>query len=81
MEIIRIEGATAVLGLDQGYIPLPVRKDKADDGTTVLVSSWKPSAEELERLNKGAPVYLAVYGSFHPPVRLDVPKFLNEKEG
>jgi len=31
-------------------------------------SAWEPSAEELQILNTGGRVYLAIAGSAHPPV-------------
>lgn len=37
-----------------------------------MVTAWEPTPDELERLNKGAPVYLRIVGSGHPPVMLEV---------
>ena len=42
------------------------------DGQRGILSYWRPSAHELELLNKGHPVRLCVMGSGHPPVSLGV---------
>ena len=34
----------------------------------VSISGWKPSAEDLERLNAGGLIYLNVFGNGHPMV-------------
>lgn len=36
----------------------------------VIISAWKPSAEELEEINKSGTVWLRIYGSGMPPVSL-----------
>lgn len=36
------------------------------------VTAWEPAPDELERLNKGAPVHLRILGTQHPPVMLMV---------
>lgn len=65
-----IEGANCIMrgnGADVGDLHV-IRKD---DG---FVSAWMPTPEELAALNRGAPVYLFIYGSVHPPVGLGVKK-------
>jgi len=37
-----------------------------------IVSAWKPSPEELARLNSGAHVHLVIIGASMPPVCLEV---------
>lgn len=37
------------------------------------VSQWRPSAEELARLNAGMPVHLYIIGTAHPAVAVEVP--------
>lgn len=77
MIIKMIEGVTRVLGVSQGYRGLPVRDELQNtpvDGpqTPMMVSAWEPTPDELERLNRGALVYLRIVGKSHPPVRLEV---------
>lgn len=71
MLIARIEGATRVLGKSQGYLGLPVR-DESVEGVPCMVTAWEPSPDEIARLVVGAPVYLRVLGSSHPPVAMEV---------
>ena len=40
----------------------------------LLLSHWKPGAEELRALNEGAAVMLGVVGRQHPPVLMGVQK-------
>lgn len=72
MDIMRIPGHTRILGLDQIYKPLPVRDGFLDDGTPAMFTAWMPTAEELEAMNAGHPVILAILGRSWPPVMLDV---------
>lgn len=37
-----------------------------------FISAWLPTPAELAALNAGAPVYLFIYGSGHPPVYVGV---------
>jgi hypothetical protein len=72
MQPIRIAGAHAVIGKEQGYAGLPVRVDITTHGRT-LVSAWEPTAAELLAMVNGAPVYLHVLtDGGHPPVMLTV---------
>jgi hypothetical protein len=72
----RIPGATRVLGAPAGWdvsanglcSGLAIR-----DCDGVMLSSWQPSPEEIERIVAGAPVHLYVWGAGHPPVALEVP--------
>lgn len=49
--------------------PLPILRD-ALDGTPVVMSFWRPSAEELMMLQNGGGVVLVVHGHTHPPLFL-----------
>lgn len=68
---LRIFGATRVLGRSQGYVGLPVL-DAELEGTPVMFTAWEPTPEELDLLNNGGHVRLAILGTQHPPVRLFV---------
>lgn len=77
MQIGRIEGATRVLGKQQGYLGLPVRDETIDDAvngpnTRAMVTAWLPTPAELTALNAGAAIHLRVLGTAHPPVMLSV---------
>ena len=64
----------APVGWDQKEMPcgaLPITRTKVD-GQDVMVSFWRPTAFELERLNQGGTVALWVYGVAHPPVAVGV---------
>lgn len=71
MMIKRIEGATRVLGKQQGYIGLPVL-DTVVDGIPVMETLWEPLPDEIRRIVAGAPVKLRVQGTAHPPVMVEV---------
>lgn len=76
MQIGRIEGATRVLGQSQGYLGLPVRDEviECDVGgfTPAMVTVWLPTAEEIAAIAAGAPIYLRLLGTAHPPVLMFV---------
>lgn len=79
MEITKLPGMNRELAPPGGWdaekhgecSPLPVFAEVVN-GNMVMTSAWKPSAEELAELNKGAAVALCVYGTMHPPVALGV---------
>lgn len=71
MMINAIEGATRRIGKSQGYLGLPLRDEVAEWGPQ-MVTSWQPTPAEAARLASGAPIYLTVLGSAHPPVLLTV---------
>jgi hypothetical protein len=72
----RIAGATRYLGAPKDWNPdkdgdcahLAIQDAMLDGGTPVMVSAWEPTPGELAALNAGAPVYLQIVGSAHPPV-------------
>ncbi len=72
MLIKHIEGATRVLGKSQGYLGLPIKDEAMPDGTPYMVSAWEPTPDELARIADGATIYLQVWGTAHPPVRIAV---------
>ena len=79
MQTGRIDGETRNLGAPKDRdkdkngrcLGLPIR-DENIDGLPAMKSAWFPLPDELERLNAGAPVYLTVVGTGHPPVALTV---------
>lgn len=77
MIIGRIEGATRVIGKQQGYLELPIRDEFIHDtanglGTPWMVTAWQPTPEELEKLNAGASVHVRIRGVGHPPIMVEV---------
>lgn len=77
MIILRIQGATRVLGKSQGYMGLPLRDELVHcsvggEETPSMVTAWEPTPDELARLNAGAPVLLRLIGTGHPPVMIEV---------
>jgi hypothetical protein len=64
----------APAGWNQGDVPcsaLAVTRTKCD-GLPVVVSYWRPDAEELAALDAGGCVALSVVGATMPPVMLTV---------
>jgi hypothetical protein len=57
-----------------GALPVRVERTEATARNDVVtaVSHWKPSADELEMLRRGACVRLSVVCAMHPPVFVDV---------
>lgn len=50
---------------------LPVRDEMTAAGQA-MTSAWYPTPEEIKRISEGAPVYLSVMGTIHPPVSMGV---------
>lgn len=71
MMINAIEGCTRRIGKSQGYLGLPLR-DEVIDGVPRMTSSWQPSPAELQALVDGAPIYVTLLGSAHPPILVHV---------
>jgi hypothetical protein len=72
-----IQGATRVLGRQQGYFGLPLRDEVVacsvnGSGTPVMVTAWEPTPDEIAKIVAGAKIYLKVVGTAHPPVMLEV---------
>jgi hypothetical protein len=74
MIINAIEGATRRIGKSQGYKGLPLRDEVCPHNGPQMVSSWQPTPAEVAAIAAGAPIYLTVLGTAHPPVMLDVGK-------
>ncbi len=72
MMINAIEGATRRIGKSQGYKGLPIRDFQYADGTPAMTTSWQPTPAELAALAAGAPIYVTLLGSAHPPILLEV---------
>ena len=77
MQIGRITGATRVIGKSQGYMGLPLRDEIVHcsvngAGTPSMVTAWLPTPAELAALASGAPVYVRILGTQHPPIMLTV---------
>jgi hypothetical protein len=83
MIIGRIEGATRELGKPANWDEtnpgqtcqsLPVVDIPPELGGPQMVSAWFPTPDEVQRIVAGEPVYLAVFGTVHPPVCVWVPE-------
>jgi hypothetical protein len=79
MLVGRIDGANIVLGAPRDWDKakhghcggLPVRAELTTAGRG-MTSAWFPNADEIVRIQHGAPVYLTVIGEVHPPVAMSV---------
>ena len=74
----RIERATRVLTAPPEIPPrtipfntLAIRDEKIA-GFPAMASAWFPTAEEVARMVLGAPIYLHLVATEHPPVTLEV---------
>ncbi len=76
MICIRIQGATRQLGPPSSLEGVPISglaiRDGEHLGLPIMESAWELLPVELERLARGAKVYLCVAGAEHPPVALYV---------
>ena len=72
MLIGRIDGATRICGLSQGYEGLPLRDEQTPCGRPVMVTAWLPTPEELAALNAGASVHVSIMGDVPPPMLVKV---------
>lgn len=50
---------------DAECTPLPAHRSLQP---RCFVSCWRPTVEDLERLVRGAPIWVYVYGDGHPPL-------------
>lgn len=48
--------------------PLPVFRTAFADSTPCVISFWKPTPQELEKLTRGESIALCVIGHTHPPL-------------
>jgi hypothetical protein len=75
----RITNATNFLGAPKGWDKstqgpcggLAVRVEDTTAGRG-MTSAWFPTPQEIERIAKGAPIYLTVISDIHPPVSMSV---------
>lgn len=74
MQPINFEGSNVIIGPPKG-----ISEDKVQSifgllgevqGCPVVVTCWRPSAAELEQINKTGQVWLIVYGQTMPPVNI-----------
>lgn len=77
MQVAHIDGASRVLGEEQGYTPLPVRYGIYTDHATgdqspIMSTAWTPSEAEIGALIRGASIHLHILGTAHPPCRVEV---------
>ncbi len=76
MRAIRVAGMTRYLGAPPGWKDegkqcgyLAIRDEKTNVGPA-MTSAWELEPHEIEALAKGAPVYLTICGTAHPPVAM-----------
>ena len=77
MQVGRINGCTRVIGKSQGFIGLPIRDELihakvTGENTPCMTTAWFPTPMELAALNGGAPVYVQLIGTNHPPIMVEV---------
>lgn len=65
--------ANAILSAPDGMThdecdPLEVCRTQTPDGKTVVISCWKLTADELERINRTGRVWLMIWGQTMPPI-------------
>lgn len=53
---------------DCGDLPVFVGKDSLNHD--IIISAWRPSEEDLKRLNNGGHLYVQVVGGMLPPIAL-----------
>jgi hypothetical protein len=79
MMIKIIKDFTRALGAPRDWDPvamdakiaiLPIRDHVDEKGVPSMISQWEITPAELEKLNKGADIFLRVLGTTHPPVGL-----------
>lgn len=80
MLIARIDGATRYLGAPIGWNPevecatcqhLAIRDTPTEGGGNVMISAWQPTPADIAAIVAGAPLYLHVWGTSHPPVWIE----------
>lgn len=75
----RIANATRSLGApkdwkveERGHCDSLAIRDELTTAGQGMTSAWFPTLEEIERIRKGAPIYLTVISDVHPPVAMSV---------
>ena len=69
---LAIEGTTRRVGKSQGYKGVCIADYVLEDGTPAMQTAWQLTPSELDRLNKGAYLYLTIMGTGWPPILLQV---------
>ncbi len=81
MDILLIKGANVMMGLGQAeYLTVPLRKGtelmQLEGGVVRelpnMTAAFKPTAEELARLNAGASLHICILGSAWAPMKMMV---------
>jgi hypothetical protein len=83
MKAVHFLGEQITIGESQGFIGLPIKR--GHERTEIIVNQmteiydaptiqtvWLPTNQELKLLNMGQPITLTIWGSKHPPVRMEV---------
>jgi hypothetical protein len=78
MRSLHIEGANTLWGAPGDWKPenppcadLWARAETAD-GLPMLVTAWEPTPDDVAAIAAGAPIYLTIVGTVHPPVAVEV---------
>lgn len=80
MDIVRLKNPTRILGAPQNWDheksgpcgALPIIDQPDASGLNFMVSFWRPTAEEIEALQRGATIQLHIEGFIHPVVAMAV---------
>lgn len=80
MDIAEIKGAKRRLQPPKNWdharqglcLPLPILDREDATGAHWMISAWRPSPADLEALNAGACIQVAIGGSIHPPISVGV---------
>lgn len=72
MQIAMIDGCTRVCGKSQGFLGLPIRDYKLDNGQPVMLSAWTPTPDEIAAIVAGANIIVSIWGTSPPPMMLTV---------
>lgn len=71
--IFKLEGGT-----EENDLPVEACEDEAEN--TILVSTWKLSADERRAIYAGKNIELLVWGTAHPPVAIRLANRENEQD-
>ncbi len=78
MRSLHIEGATTLWGAPKDWKPESPpcvglwARAETNDGLLTLTTAWEPTPDELAAIAAGAPIYLTIVGTTHPPVAVGV---------
>lgn len=68
MDAIKPIGYTRVLAESQEEYNTLYIVDEQTEAGNVMISVWKPTADEVKVINEGGSVCLGIIGTSHPPV-------------